>query len=605
MKIVGQIKAILGLDKKPFEQGIKGAEKSTSAFANSVKKIGGLIGGAFAVSKIISFAKEASKLAGEAEGIRQAYSKISNSNIESLRKSVKGTVSDMELMRSTVEAATLGLDASKMPELFAFAAQRAKETGQSVDYLVDSIVKGIGRKSPLILDNLGISAIALKEAMGGVSLAEASVEQVTAAVAEIAREATGSLDEFANSALTTKEKTEQLQAETDNLKVAFGNLVNEIVGAASPALRKITKELTSELNDLSTVVGSDKLSGWQKFSTVMGVFTGNAATAKKAAEILKNEETELAGQTENATEAIKKQGEATPPVIKNIAWYKEQITALKKSIDETLPSHEAERQAIYDKIRAYEDIVDASKDVRKAGSDLVPQKLEGLTPTINVDPIKAALADVTTSFISQQEIMRAQSQANFTLMEGYMRGYYQTQLTQASETFGSIGQIMGGVSELYKAQKDSELAKAEQIAKQQGKSEQWLAKRKADINKKYAKKERQLALAMAIVNTAQGVTKALAQGGVAGIVLGALVAAAGAVQIATIQSQGMAKGGIVPAGFPNDTYPAALSSGETVLPPKALPNLGGGQREELVTRIDARSLSVILKRYDSDKVRFT
>jgi hypothetical protein len=33
----------------------------------------------------------------------------------------------------------------------------------------------------------------------------------------------------------------------------------------------------------------------------------------------------------------------------------------------------------------------------------------------------------------------------------------------------------------------------------------------------------------------------------------------------------MAKGGVVPEGYPNDTYHAMLSSGETVLPPGELP----------------------------------
>jgi len=38
----------------------------------------------------------------------------------------------------------------------------------------------------------------------------------------------------------------------------------------------------------------------------------------------------------------------------------------------------------------------------------------------------------------------------------------------------------------------------------------------------------------------------------------------------------MATGGIVPAGFPNDTYPALLTSGEMVVPkPHALPSMGG------------------------------
>jgi len=33
----------------------------------------------------------------------------------------------------------------------------------------------------------------------------------------------------------------------------------------------------------------------------------------------------------------------------------------------------------------------------------------------------------------------------------------------------------------------------------------------------------------------------------------------------------MAAGGVVPPGYPNDSYPAMLTSGETVIPPKKLP----------------------------------
>jgi hypothetical protein len=39
----------------------------------------------------------------------------------------------------------------------------------------------------------------------------------------------------------------------------------------------------------------------------------------------------------------------------------------------------------------------------------------------------------------------------------------------------------------------------------------------------------------------------------------------------------MATGGIVPSGFPNDTYPALLTSGEMVIPkPHPLPNMAAG-----------------------------
>ena len=140
MAEVTKILVKIGADTYELTKGLDRAKKETSKFGNAIKKIGGLIAGAFAVSTIINFTKESSKLAGEAEGIRKAYNKLDNTTIEALRESVQGTVSDMELMRNTVMAATLGLDQSRMPELFAFAAKRANETGQEVQYLVDSIV---------------------------------------------------------------------------------------------------------------------------------------------------------------------------------------------------------------------------------------------------------------------------------------------------------------------------------------------------------------------------------------------------------------------------------------------------------------------------------
>lgn len=56
-KIVGQLKAILGLDKKKFDQGLKSAKKQGSAFGSAMKKIGGILAGVFAVTKIFQWAK--------------------------------------------------------------------------------------------------------------------------------------------------------------------------------------------------------------------------------------------------------------------------------------------------------------------------------------------------------------------------------------------------------------------------------------------------------------------------------------------------------------------------------------------------------------------
>ena len=79
------------------------------------------------------------------------------------------------------------------------------------------------------------------------------------------------------------------------------------------------------------------------------------------------------------------------------------------------------------------------------------------------------------------------------------------------------------------------------------------------------------ALASAIINTAQGATKALGQGGIFGPILAATVIASGAVQIATIGNQkfGYADGGPVYGGIKGvDSVPAMLMPGELVVPEK-------------------------------------
>ena len=75
----------------------------------------------------------------------------------------------------------------------------------------------------------------------------------------------------------------------------------------------------------------------------------------------------------------------------------------------------------------------------------------------------------------------------------------------------------------------------------------------AQQNKAAFQAAKALAITEAIINTAQGATKALAQGGIFGPILAGLVIAAGAAQIATInaqQYQGRKTGGVVQKGTP-------------------------------------------------------
>ena len=104
------------------------------------------------------------ELAESADGITQAFEKIGTADyLKELRTATKGTVSDIELMKAAVKAKDFRIPLEDLGKYLSFAQLKAQQTGQSLDYMVDSIVTGLGRKSPMILDNLGLSAAEIKE----------------------------------------------------------------------------------------------------------------------------------------------------------------------------------------------------------------------------------------------------------------------------------------------------------------------------------------------------------------------------------------------------------------------------------------------------------
>lgn len=104
------------------------------------------------------------EMAETADGVTKAFKDMDQPDLlENLRKATKGTVNDVQLMTAAVQANDFRIPLEDLGKYLEFAQLKAQQTGQSVDYMTDSIVTGLGRKSPLILDNLGISAAEISE----------------------------------------------------------------------------------------------------------------------------------------------------------------------------------------------------------------------------------------------------------------------------------------------------------------------------------------------------------------------------------------------------------------------------------------------------------
>ena len=257
-------------------QKATGFNGSLGSIIASVGKLGGALGAFTSGVQLASWFKDAvaegSKLAMEGEGIRIAFERLNKGDLlDNLRKETHGTVTDLELMKQAVKFNDFNLNLDQMGSFLAFAQQKAKDTGQSIDYMVDSIVTGLGRKSLPILDNLGISATAIKEKMkeGG---------DMTTAVAEIIKEKMEAAGGYVETAADRAKKKEvELQNELEELGRTFqpltetsSNFWHSIEIGALKAINSL-RPLINEFTELGRIMNQyDLLGGNKKIDRMIG-----------------------------------------------------------------------------------------------------------------------------------------------------------------------------------------------------------------------------------------------------------------------------------------------------------------------------------------------
>ena len=144
--------------------------KGIKAFiaGNAISKFAGVAIEAVSRIKdhIQEMVNEGVEMAKSADGITHAFERLNRPDIlDKLREATHGTVNDVELMKAAVQAKDFRLPLDQLGKYLEFAQLKASQTGQSVDYMTNSIITGLGRKSLMILDNLGISAAQVKEEM--------------------------------------------------------------------------------------------------------------------------------------------------------------------------------------------------------------------------------------------------------------------------------------------------------------------------------------------------------------------------------------------------------------------------------------------------------
>lgn len=216
----------------------KGAELAASA----IRALG---------DEIISTGKQAMEMSVQSEGIRMAFERLNRPGLlDNLRAATHGTVNDLQLMQAAVKFEDFNLPLEELGTMLAFAQQKAKDTGQSVDYLVDSIVNGLGRQSTQILDNLGLSQAEVKERTK-------ETGDMTVAVGQIIREQMQAAGDYVE---TATDRALKANAEYENSLVELGDRMRETfnIGSMDEVNMYLKNELVQTMLFTVDVIGRAK-----------------------------------------------------------------------------------------------------------------------------------------------------------------------------------------------------------------------------------------------------------------------------------------------------------------------------------------------------------
>lgn len=255
MSLLGKISVFLGLDTSDFIKGTRDAERQTqdmtSKISGAFKKFAGGLAIGAAIKKAFDFGKEAYQAAAQAQGVKIAFDRLNDPNLlNNLKSATKETVDELKLMQLSVQAKNFRLPLDQMGTYLKFATKRAQETGQSVDYLTNSIITGLGRKSLLILDNLGISTLEIREEMkksGDMAKAVGSIIQREMAKA-------GDITE------TAAIKAEKISAKWSDFKGSLGDTT--LIQKAGSAIQDFLIGAIDRLSDLLTGIGNSEVQSW-------------------------------------------------------------------------------------------------------------------------------------------------------------------------------------------------------------------------------------------------------------------------------------------------------------------------------------------------------
>jgi len=228
---------------KKTEKGLRGVDNQLISMAKSAIGVGVALA---AIRK----AGQLAQLASDAINVQKAFSNLAkepDKMLKAMKVAVGGTIEEFELMKQFNQAALLGLPLERFDEMLAIARSSAQATGQSMDFMLNSIVTGIGRQSRLMIDNLGL-IVSIGDAnkvyaaeLGKVASELTQLEQKTAFANAVLKAGADNMEKMGGEAEGAFDGVHKLTSIIKDQTIAtFKNLVSPIDTAAAALADFIT-----------------------------------------------------------------------------------------------------------------------------------------------------------------------------------------------------------------------------------------------------------------------------------------------------------------------------------------------------------------------------
>lgn len=232
----------------------------------------------------------------------RAAGTLSDVLLKDLRQAARGTISDMALMRTTnlALAGTQGelakaLGESGLAGLLEIARAQSRATGQSVNYLYESLLLGIKRTEPRLIDNTGLVLKVSEANEKYAAEVGKTVEQLTAQERQIAllnqtlQQGEQAVEAYGKGALLASERFQQIQVTISNvfdrLSLAVQPLYSALLAVGSTVVNIVTGALDGLvpiIYELAVAIGGPLLTAWERFtSTLSDLFAPVARLAHR------------------------------------------------------------------------------------------------------------------------------------------------------------------------------------------------------------------------------------------------------------------------------------------------------------------------------------